>query len=259
MILREKIAVDNPWDADKYTKSFSFVHEYGNDVLGLVDFDKVRTAIDLGCGNGVLTEKIFKKGVSVIGMDASADMLNIARRNYPKIGFILQDAISFQVSEPVDLVFSNAVFHWIDKEKQEDMLSGISQALKSNGQLVCEFGGYGNNRLIHTALRDAFRAEEYEYRMPFYFPKIGEYTKKVETTGLTVTFAALFDRMTELQGLDGMRDWIDMFVKTPFDGIDDETAVQIKNNAVENLRSQLFVDGKWYADYVRIRIKAIKK
>lgn len=254
-----EIAVDVSWDADKYTKSFSFVHEYGNDVLGLIDFNSVTTAVDLGCGNGALTEKIAQKGVSVIGIDSSADMLNTARTNHPNIEFILQDAINFQLGDPVDLIFSNAVFHWIDKEKQEAMLSCISHALKKNGQLVCEFGGYGNNKLIHSALSEAFRAEGYEYSMPFYFPTIGEYTPIVEKVGLTVTFASLFDRMTELKGDEGMRDWIDMFVKIPFEHIDNETTVQIKNAAVENLRPRLFVDGKWYADYVRIRMKAIKK
>ena len=67
------------WDADKYTRDFSFVPRYGNDVLELIDFEKVQSAIDLGCGNGALTEKIKANGISVVGIDASSDMLNIAR------------------------------------------------------------------------------------------------------------------------------------------------------------------------------------
>lgn len=46
------------WDAQKYTNDFSFVHEYGNSVMELIDFDNVKNAVDLGCGNGALTKKL---------------------------------------------------------------------------------------------------------------------------------------------------------------------------------------------------------
>ena len=47
-----------------------------------------------------------------------------------------------------------------------------------------------------------------------------------------------------------------MFVKTPFDGVDG--VEEIVSEAVEALRDELFQDGKWYADYVRLRMKAVK-
>ena len=247
------------WNADKYTQDFSFVHRNGNDVLELVDFDRVRTAIDLGCGNGALTEWIREKGVSVIGIDASADMLKTARSNHPDIEFVLADAAGFTMAEPVDLVFSNAVFHWIDSEKQKDMLSCVSRALKADGQFVFEFGGYGNCALIHAALADSFRELDLDYPMSFYFPKIGEYASLVEAAGMTVRSAFLFGRMTELKGDNGLSDWISMFIKAPFEGLDDEIRIQIKKRAAEKLRPQLFFDGKWHADYVRIRMKAEKR
>ena len=250
--------MDVSWDADKYAQDFSFVHKYGNDVLELIDFDKAQTAIDLGCGNGALTERIKSKGVSVIGIDSSPDMLKAARENYSDIEFILADATDFSVEYPVDLVFSNAVFHWIDREKQIDMLSCVSKALKQEGQFVFEFGGYGNNALIHSALSDEFREAGLDYKMPFYFPTIGEYASLVEKAGLTVVSAFLFNRMTELQGENGLLNWIDMFIKLPFDNIDEESKSRIKKNTVEKLKSQLFIDGKWYADYVRIKMKAVK-
>ena len=68
-----------------------------------------------------------------------------------------------------------------------------------------------------------------------------------------------FDRMTELKGDDGLFDWIDMFIKKPFESIDEESKVRIIRKVVDKLKPQLFHDGKWYADYVRIRMKAIKE
>ena len=72
-------------------------------------------------------------------------------------------------------------------------------------------------------------------------------------------YAVLFDRMTELMGEDGMKDWIRMFISTPFYAVSEEAQREaIRNRAVELLKKDLYRDGKWYADYVRLRMRAIK-
>lgn len=247
------------WDAEKYTSDFSFVHQYGNSVMELIDADKNCTVLDLGCGNGALSKALQDKGYIVKGIDASKDLLNVAKKNLPNIEFMQADATSFSLSEPVDVVFSNAVFHWIDKERQQDMLKCVNNALKENGQFVFEFGGHGNNQLIHSALSKRFSEYKYNYSMPFYFPTIGEYATLLENTGFSVKYAVLFDRLTELKGEDGLKDWINMFVKTPFSDIHNADVKEaIIDKAVDDLRKVLYIDGKWFADYVRIRMKAIK-
>ena len=247
------------WDADKYTSDFSFVHQYGNSVMELIDADTNCTVLDLGCGNGALTKALQEKGYIVKGMDASKELLDIARKNYPDIEFVQGDATHFDSSEPFDVVFSNAVFHWIDKERQRDLLKCVYNALKKNGQFIFEFGGYGNNQRIHSALETIFSEHGYRYEMPFYFPSISEYATLLETTGFQVKYAVLFDRPTELKGENGLKDWITMFVKTPFSVVEAEQVKEaIIDRAVEALRSDLYADGRWYADYVRIRMKAVR-
>ena len=104
----------------------------------------------------------------------------------------------------------------------------------------------------------AFSEYGYCYEMPFYFPTIGEYAVLLEKTEFEVYYASLFDRLTELKGESGLRDWINMFVKTPFLIVKTEQEkAEIVNKAVEALRNDLFIKGKWYADYVRIRMKAV--
>lgn len=256
----EESIMNIKWNANKYTSNFSFVHEYGNDVMKLMDEKDVNCIVDLGCGNGALSKALWDKGFKVIGIDASKELLEIAQENYPEIEFIHEKAESFRLGHPVDVVFSNAVLHWISEENQRDMLSCVYRALKKQGQFVVEFGGYGNNQLIHQALEDSFSEHGYKYKNSFYFPTVEQYTKLLEEAGFTVVSATLFDRFTELSGDEGLKDWIKMFLSTPFETIRNlEEKEIIIDEAVESLREKLYKDNKWHADYVRIRIKATKE
>ena len=246
------------WDAQEYTDKFSFVHRYGSDLLSLLDIDRSMTCLDVGCGNGALTAELKNKGLSVIGMDASEDLLKIARERYPEIRFFYGDAADFTLQEPVDIVFSNAVFHWIDEEKQADMMRCIYKALVPGGQLVFECGGKGNNALIHQGLAAAFAQRGLPYQCPFYFPSIGESAKLMEEAGFQVVYGTLFERPTPLNGADGLYDWIQMFIKTPFNGMAAETKEEIIRQAVHDLEPELRRQERWYADYVRLRCKAKK-
>lgn len=244
------------WNAHGYTEDFQFVHQYGEDVLNLFEIKSGMKILDLGCGNGALTKKIADMGADVIGIDASGDMLKVAKRNYPKLTFIQDDAAKFILKEPMDAVFSNAVFHWIDN--QDDLLQNISNALNINGYLVCEFGGAGCTETIHGAIQKAFEKRGLNYKRTFYFPTIGQYAPIVERHGLKVLYAVLFDRKTRLNGENGMKEWIKMFVKLPFEGLDKVLADEIIDEAIQKLKPILYENGVWYADYVRIRLKAQK-
>lgn len=247
------------WDADKYTTDFAFVHQYGNSVMELIDADQGSSVLDLGCGNGALTKTLHDKGYSAKGLDASRELLDIARKNYPSLEFIQADATDFTLSEPVDVVFSNAVFHWIHKDLHDNMLKCVYNALQKNGQFIFEFGGYGNNQSIHDALAASFLEYGYRYEMPFYFPTIGEYASILENKGFSVKYAVIFDRPTELKGENGLKDWISMFIKAPFSVVKSEKEKNMIISAVEKIvHNNLYIHGKWYADYVRLRIKAIR-
>ena len=50
------------WQAENYKDNFSFVHQYGEDVLNLITGDTKQFVVDLGCGNGVLTQKLSGAG-----------------------------------------------------------------------------------------------------------------------------------------------------------------------------------------------------
>lgn len=246
------------WNAGKYAQDFAFVPKYGEALLELLDRETVHTVLDLGCGGGALTEQLVQAGYDVCGMDADASQLKLARQRCPNVRFSQGDATDFSLETPVDAVFSNAVLHWIDRERQPDALRCISRALRAGGQFVFEMGGAGCGAQIHRALRRAFEGRGFAYHMPFYFPTIGEYAPLLEQAGLRVTYATLFDRPTPLKGEQGMESWIKMFVKEPFAAIPTAQAEEIIREALEVLRPSLYQNGVWTADYVRLRCKAIK-
>ncbi len=244
------------WNPSEYKKGFSFVHEYGEDVLKLFSLPKGSFVCDLGCGRGELTSKLRAEGYEAVGLDASEDMIKAARAAFPDIEFISGNGLDFTLPEKADGIFSNAVFHWIDGNLQDRLLENISSNLRTGGELVCEFGGRGCAEKVHSALRKIFEEKGLSYAYEFYFPTIGEYAPLLEKNGLRVVYASLFDRPTPQK--QGLRGWIEMFDKKPFEGIDTETKEVIIKEAEEILKPELFSEGVWIVDYVRIRLKAVK-
>lgn len=244
------------WDSNNYTENFAFVHSLGEDLTDMLTVREGGLVVDLGCGNGALTEKLTKKGYKVIGIDSSEDMLNTARKLYPALDFTLADACGFKLEKKADAVFSNAVFHWIDDH--DALVENIAANLKSGGELVFEFGGSGCAKTVHNALAAAFGEKRLEYTNNFNFKSIGEFAPLLEKHGFRVEYAVLFDRPTPQKGENGLENWINMFADEAFCNIDSNTKCDIIKTAVERCRPSLYKDRQWYVDYVRLRMKAVK-
>lgn len=245
------------WDAEGYQESFSFVYQYGDDVLSWLDISPGMRVLDIGCGNGILTAKMAEKGALVTGIDSSLEMFALAKQAHASLTFIHMDATQMHFDDEFDAVFSNAVFHWISD--QHRLISGISRSLKKGGHLVCEFGGEGCALEVHKALQSAFEKHGLVYRHAFYFPTIGMYAPLLEEHGLKVTQASLFPRPTKLTAGDTVTDWINMFITQPFAGVSESVKKDILTQAEKTLMPVLYQDNAWFIDYVRIRIKAVKQ
>ena len=97
------------WNAKGYQKDFAFVPKYGEAVLDLIDAAPGALAVDLGCGNGGLTGKLIERGYRVVGVDASAPMLALAKERYPDTTFLQADACTFQLPEQATLRLSSSL------------------------------------------------------------------------------------------------------------------------------------------------------
>ncbi len=252
------------WDATAYDTRHAYVARYGADLVDTLAPLWRERVLDLGCGTGHLSARIAARGAEVIGIDSSPEMIERARSNYPGLDFRLADATDFQLDEPVDAVFSNAVLHWVTVSAQDSVAACVRRTLRPGGRFVAELGGKGNVGTIIAALRSALETIGGHAMSPdldpWYFPTIGEYASVLERQGLAVVHAELFDRLTTLEnGDDGMRDWIEMFAADWLALVPRGRRRALISAAERGMRDALYHDGHWTADYRRLRIMALRE
>ncbi|HLK29308.1 MAG TPA: methyltransferase domain-containing protein [Puia sp.] len=253
--------INTKWNANLYDDKHSFVFKYGEELIELLAPKSGERILDVGCGTGYLTNLIANSGAETIGIDSSREMIAKAESEYPNIDFKVLSATDFHFDEKFDAIFSNAVLHWVlEKEKAIDCMY---ENLKPNGRLVIEMGGKGNVQSILHAVKHAlakFGAAEKANINIWYFPSLSEYTSLLEAKCFRVTYASHYDRETELQDTDnGIKDWIKMFCSSFFKNIDEKIAEKLLDEIQDSLKATNYRNGKWYADYKRLRVVAIKQ
>jgi SAM-dependent methyltransferase len=244
------------WDPSLYATHASFVPALGAAVLDLLVPHSGERVLDLGCGDGVLTQKLINAGSDVVGVDADAAMVAAAQAK--GIDARLGDARALDFDGEYDAVFTNAALHWVG---QPDVVTaGVKRALKPGGRYVGEFGGHANIAAIRTALiavlaRHGFTAAGAETS---YYPTAEAFRAVLEAGGFVVGSCAIIPRPTPLPE-SGMAGWLETFRGGFIDaaGVPDDQKDQIIAETVALLAPALqAADGQWVADYVRIRFSA---
>lgn len=248
------------WNAELYQQKHAFVFHYGADVLQVLDPQPGERILDLGCGTGELTAQIAARGAHVLGVDASASMVEKARQSFPHLRFQQADARELGTEQPFDAVFSNATLHWIAEKEQPSVLMNVFAALKPGGRFVAEMGGQGNVQRILTAFSNALAAVGIgEPGSPNYFPSVGEYAGLLEMAGFSIAYMQYFDRDTPLADPEtGISDWLAMFRGDALNALSVKDRHRVLSAVNDQLRSTNFHDGHWFADYKRLRFVAIK-
>jgi len=245
----------NRWDADSYDGDHSFVFEYGETLVDLLEPEAGERILDIGCGTGHLSARIAEAGADVVGIDASEEMIRKARQTHSDCEFARADARSFSFERPFDAVFSNAALHWIPE--QDEVLELISDALAPDGRFVAELGGAGNVAAIVDAVSEVAAEHGYDVTNPWHFPTIGEYATRLESHGLETRYATLFDRPTALEnGPEGLEKWLSMFGDSLLEPIPEAERSEVITAVEDRLRADRYRDGTWFADYRRLRVVA---
>lgn len=245
------------WNAATYQDQFDYIWQHGASLLSQLGPQAGEQILDLGCGTGQLTAQIAASGAVVMGIDSDRAMIEQAKSNYPDLTFQVGDAACFALRNPVDAVFSNAALHWVSDAQAAACC--MADALKPGGRLVAEFGGEGNVQGILTALSQVSGRQDLN---PWYFPSLGEYVALLESVGLKVTFAHIFDRPTPL-GAAGLAGWLEMFGQRFFAELSSAEWTALVKKVEAALvtlykRAENGEAGEWVADYRRLRIVATK-
>jgi trans-aconitate methyltransferase len=243
------------WSAERYAETAHFVPALGTPVLELLAPAPGERILDLGCGDGVLTEKIVAAGATVVAVDAGPDMIAAARAR--GLDARVMDGQKLTFSNEFDAVFSNAALHWM--RDQRAVLDGIHRALKPGGRFVAEMGGHNNTAAIIVALTAvlARRGLDTHRLSPWYFPSVNAYRRKLEEAGFVVEEIAIVPRPTTLP--TGIEAWLDTFAEDFFLALPEPDRLPARAEVADLLRPVLMDEtGAWIADYVRLRFRATR-
>jgi SAM-dependent methyltransferase len=247
--------VAQTWDAEAYGQNGAFVHELAGGALEWLAMRPGERILDLGCGDGQLTARIAAIATNVIGVDASPQMAAAARARGIHVDEAQAESLPY-ADRTFDAVFSNAALHWV--RGQDAMLAEVHRVLKPGGRFVAEMGGQGNIAAIRVALiavlaRHGFDGREDNVN---YYPTPEAYTKRLEQHGFRVEQIALIPRPTPLPE-GGMSAWIRTFRRGLLDTLPEAMRATVVEEAVALLEPALRdEEGKWSADYVRLRFIA---
>lgn len=242
------------WDAEAYARHARFVSDLAGPVLEWLAPRAGERILDLGCGDGVLTAELARRGARVLGVDNSDSLLAAATGRGVETRRV--DGQDLPFLDEFDAVFSNAAIHWMSDAAA--VIDGVFRALKPSGRFVAEFGGHGNVAAVTTAMRaiSLRRGGDAALAGPWFFPSVAVYREMLEERGFRVARIGLFPRPTPLA--TGMIAWLRVFRRPFFAqfGADEELVL----SEVEQLLAPSLRDakGNWTADYVRLRVEAIK-
>lgn len=245
------------WNSSLYDKKHDFVAEYGKGLLDYIPKKNEQTILDLGCGTGTLTAQLVDLCSKVVGVDSSQNMIEKAQKQFGNIEFKVCDALALPFEAEFDIVFSNAVFHWINDHNA--LLKNIHKALKPQGLLVCEFGASGNIATIENAFTKVCQGLGYSYRPKFNFPTVEDFSEALEKNEFVIDKIYDYDRPTVLRDNEqGLANWIKQFFASELT-LMPERLQPLLFEEVAALTKEFLWNGKeWVADYRRLRAIAHK-
>ncbi len=242
------------WDAATYQRVALPHEDWARAVLDRLDLEGGETVLDAGCGSGRTTAIVIERLPEgpVIAVDGSPSMIEQVRKVLrPTDVAMVSDLTKLELEEPVDAVFSTAVFHWI--LDHDALFARMRAALREGGRLAAQCGGKGNINAFRTAGEEIAAREPYAVHLAG-VEKLWNYAGPEET-----------EARLRAAGFDEVRCWLE-----PWPVVPPEPAVFAKTVCLgahverlpDELRDQFVADvlatqpDPLRLDYVRLNIAA---
>lgn len=98
----------------------------------------LRSAMDLGCGTGILCDILQRSGIEAWGTDLSESMIRVARENFPQLHFEEADMTVYRPDRQFDLVTctGDALNHILDLASVEAIFRNVYSYLAPGGYFL---------------------------------------------------------------------------------------------------------------------------
>jgi trans-aconitate 2-methyltransferase len=201
------------WNALGYAKISALQRTMAAEVLALLDVKDARSVLDLGCGNGKITAEIASRIPEgrVVGVDASADMIALARQQYgetvrPNLRFEVCDIRKIAFKDEFDLVVSFNALHWIPQ--QDVALRAIHTAMKPGSAGQLRLVPKGERKSLEDVLEETRKSETWctyfdGYIDPYLHLTPQEYSALAEQNGLHVVSVDVKDKVWDFGSREG--------------------------------------------------------
>lgn len=252
------VNVASCWDAEHYARHAAFVPALGTPVLTLLAPIAGEHILDIGCGDGVLTERMMAAGASVVGVDASPGMVAAAKAR--GVDARVADAQALAFGPEFDAAFSNAALHWMLDAGA--VARGVLAALKPGARFVGEMGSEGNIATLRRALRATVAEMGYTPPAddPQWYPSVPDFAVVYTAAGFVSLEAELIERPTPLPS--GVPEWFRTFRVGFLDasGVPEAERNDLATRAAARAEAMLprNASGAVLADYVRLRFQMRK-
>jgi SAM-dependent methyltransferase len=257
------VNVASRWSPADYAQNAGFVPALGAAALALLNPRPGELILDIGCGDGALTQQIAAAGARVIGLDASPEMVEVARAK--GVDAFVADAQALDLEAQVarfgrfDAAFSNAALHWMLDPNA--VARGVFALLRPGGRFVGEMGGEGNVTILRRGIREELTERGYPVPPadPQWYANPAAFRHVYLDAGFEDIEANLIERPTPLP--TGISGWVKTFRTGWMDvaGVAAQDREEIAQAVERRLAPELQrEDGSFYADYVRLRFTMAK-
>ena len=181
------------WDANTYSQLNRPHSIWAQTVLNQLSFQGDELVLDAGCGAGNLTRNIapLLPYGHIIALDKSKAMLAEAEIQTidwkSHITLLRADLLYVPIQECVDLIFSNATFHWI--HDHELLFREMYRILRPGGKISAQFGGGPNVKQLLHYYTQLSHEPEFEYlaeeKLPWNFPSVADTRSHAINAGFT--------------------------------------------------------------------------